>query len=232
MNSNILNEEFYLLLSHEFRGTLLPMIGYSDILSENLQETEYGNILSAMKANIIKVVEVLDQIEYLAGIENRAGIMDLKPIVFNGLLDELVKDLMPGLERKGLYIRIHPGGTIYIDTDYILLKIIVRNVLESTIKCTDKGGITIDYRTAVNHDRLYLKIKITDTGMGISDLNREEIFNSIKNGNEKTNNDNRKSGLKLSLTKKLIEKLGGEMSIESELGKGSVCLIELPLGRE
>ena len=229
MDNKLFDDEFILKMSHEFRTLILPILGYTDLLVEKVNDANIENILRTMQSNISKVINILDQIEYVVGIESRKNSINIKSLIFNGLLDELVKDLMPGLEKKGLYIRIHPGGTIYIDSDYNLLKIIMRNVLESTVQYTDKGGITIDYRTISHHKRLYLKIKITDTGMGISDLNMDEIFKSIKSGNDKTNSDNRKSGLKLSLTKKLIEKLGGEMRIESELGKGSGCLIQLPL---
>lgn len=231
MDSKILTDEFYAELSNEFRTTLVPMLGYSDLLSENFVENETGKLITAMKANILRVIEVLDQIDYVAGIECSRKIINTRTIVFNELINELVDEFKPGLEKKDLYIRIHHGGTIYIDTDYNLLRIVLQNVLESTVKYTDKGGITIEYRTISHSNRLYLKIKITDTGMGISDMNMDKMFESIRKENKEVNKDYKKSGLKLTITKKIIEKLDGELIIESQLGKGSVCLIELPLGR-
>jgi signal transduction histidine kinase len=222
-------------MSHELRTPLNSIIGFSEVLSSNEKlsdrERRYAaNIQSSGKMLLGLINDILD----LAKIES--GRMDLHLEEFSVLdvVEGLVTMARPIAEKKSIEIEvaIEPGVPVVFQ-DPGKIQQILYNLLSNAIKFTPEGGRVIVSADATDKE---LVIAVEDTGVGIAPGDRERIFEKFRQGSsglvgaETTLTRHYSgSGLGLSIVRELCRMLGGEVALESELGKGSTFTIRLPL---
>jgi len=141
---------------------------------------------------------------------------------FRELIAGLVQDMSTSFQNRGLYIRLMNKEDIAVKMDVGKLEMVLRNILSNAAKFTETGGVTITYEKG---DRNMLHIEIADTGRGIPDRELPLIFNRFYKAGNSTSDG---VGLGLAIAKELISVMGGELTVQSELGKGSRFKIELP----
>jgi len=212
---------FLASMSHELRTPLTSIIGFSEFLSldqsKNLNDTQKQYIST-----------IYDQSHYLLNLIN--GILDLSKIEagkfeisinhfsFNKVLFNVTKSLNPKLSAKNLKLEYEIDLDINLSSDEDRLKQILFNLIGNAIKFTNDGG-RILIRTKLINEKL--NIHIIDNGIGISRDNVQHLFTPFQQVDQLKSIKTQGTGLGLYLTKKLVNLLGGTISVDSEEGKGS-----------
>lgn len=233
---NNLKNEFLATMSHELRTPLNSILGFSDVLLSNpvnlndKQRRYVGHIQSSGRTLLNLINDVLD----LAKIES--GKMEVHPSEFSiaDLVERCVGAMLPLAEKKNLDL----GWDVDLDLpvmeqDNGKLQQILGNLLSNAIKFTPEGG-RVRVRAEVR-DNHHFALTVTDTGIGIPLEDQERIFEKFRQGatvsgqRETLTREFEGTGLGLSITKELTKLLGGEIHLQSEFGKGSVFVVELPI---
>ena len=236
---NRLKGDFLATMSHELRTPLNSIIGFSDVLGsiESLdpkQKRYVENIRSSGRMLLEMINDILD----LAKIE--AGKMEVRPTVFN--LDAVVSaqcDMVrPLAERKRIDLAHEAGpGLEGVEQDQAKVQQILANLLSNAVKFTPQGGrVDVFSRLEVVEGEPVSEflMEIVDTGVGIAEDERQMIFEKFRQGHVFQRDDAMSreftgTGLGLSIVRELCRLLGGDVSVESQLGRGSRFTVRLPL---
>lgn len=218
-------------ISHELRTPLGAVMGYAELLQNNLfgvlneeQKDAADNIVDS--ANYLKTIigELLDQ----AQIESRSVHLRNLPFSPTELLEHVVSTMSVLAQKKGLAL-LHSMAPELPETllgDSKRLQQILINLAGNAIKFTDEGSIRIEL---LRPDSNFWAIRVSDTGAGIPQEAHEYIFEPFRQVDNAITHYNRGTGLGLSITKQLVELMGGHISLESEVGRGSTFTITLPV---
>jgi len=226
-----LKSEFLNQVSHELRTPLAVIIGYIECITDGLYgeiESKHHEILQVVAKQSTHLKNMIDQILIYSRLE--AG---KQPIRIEELqLTKIINDLRDTFEflcrQKGLDLHWEMAkDPLPIRSDATRLKEVVSNLLQNAVKYTDRGSITV--RAARDSSADVATVDVQDTGMGISEQHLANIFEPFMQVH-KTSTENSRGGigLGLSIVKKHLEQIGGTITVQSELGKGSTFRIVIP----
>jgi TMAO reductase system sensor TorS len=223
-SANLAKSQFLASMSHEIRTPMNGVLGMADILMGSQltgKQREYvKTITSSGKALLDIINEILD----LSKIE--AGRLELEPVDFDpkNLVEDAVQLLMEPARRKGVALshEISNGIPSTVRGDSLRLRQILVNLIGNAIKFTEKGNVSVRVSTSRSRRNLVtFGFAVNDTGIGISPENQRRIFDSFSQAEGGTARKYGGTGLGLAICKRLVEKMGGEIGVESTLGKGS-----------
>ncbi|SFM20264.1 response regulator [Methanolobus profundi] len=225
-----IKSEFLANMSHELRTPLNSVIGFSDILLEGTfgslndkQKRYVGNISKSGKHLLTLINDILD----LSKVEAGKMTLNIEEFDVGGSLDDIRSIVSPLALKKdiGLVVELVPE-TILLKADKGKFKQIIYNLLSNAIKFTDAGGtVGISVTEQDNH----ILVNVTDTGIGITEEDQQKLFKAFTQIDSSTCRVYEGTGLGLALVKSFIELHGGRIWVESECGRGSSFLFELPL---
>ena len=222
--ANNAKSEFLANMSHEIRTPLNTITGYTYLLeSTDLQpkQKEYADTINLAAKNLLGIInEILD----FSKIEARRITLELVDLDLFGVLDDLCGMVGFEAQRKGLKLnlKIEPEVPRYIKGDPVRLKQVILNLLANSVKFTHAGSIDILVELLEkNQDRVGLRFSVRDTGIGISAEQKERLFEAFTQGDASTSRKYGGTGLGLAICKRMVELMGGNISVESEIGKGS-----------
>ncbi|MDP2088608.1 MAG: PAS domain S-box protein [Flavobacteriaceae bacterium] len=223
-----LKSAFLANMSHEIRTPMNGIIGFAEMLqSQDLNEEKrsfYANIIMNSSRQLLSIInDVLD----MSTIE--AGLAEIKkaPVSINEMLAELHEFFLQKTDEKGIKLTCEltlMDELSVINTDRTKVQQILTNFISNAIKFTKKGGVAFGY--TLKND--FLEFYVTDTGIGIDKKLHHEIFERFRQVNMEYTRETIGNGLGLSISKKLVELLGGEIWLESEPKKGSTFYFTLP----
>ncbi len=220
-NANLVKSEFLRSMSHEIRTPMNQIIGCASVIEmeDNLSE-ESKDVLNGLVNSTNSLLDVCNGIINVSQIES--GNVDILISGYNPkeVIEDIINLNKKRLTNKDVEIVSNYSelpDVVYGDKDKV--KQIVSNLLSNAIKYTDKGKIEVSVSSSVKKDKCDIEIVVKDTGKGISEENIDLIFNKF--GKLEKNSDTLGLGLGLFITKNLVNILGGNISITSELGKGS-----------
>lgn len=220
-NANLVKSEFLRSMSHEIRTPMNQIIGCASVIEmeDNLSE-ESKDVLNGLVNSTNSLLDVCNGIINVSQIES--GNVDILISGYNPkeVIEDIINLNKKRLTNKDVEIVSNYSelpDVVYGDKDKV--KQIVSNLLSNAIKYTDKGKIEISVSGSVKKDKCDIEIVVKDTGKGISEDNIDLIFNKF--GKLEKNSDTLGLGLGLFITKNLVNILGGNISVTSELGKGS-----------
>ncbi len=231
---NRLKSDFMATMSHELRTPLNSIIGFSDVLGsikslDDKQRRYVQNIQKSGKMLLDMINDILD----LAKIES--GKMDVRPTEFpiDRVIGAQCDMARPLTERKNIDLEIDvPTGLDELQQDQGKVQQILNNLLSNAIKFTPDGGrIVVAARRDPSGD---LRLSVADTGVGIAEEDQSQIFEKFRQGNtvmpagDAMTREYSGTGLGLSIVKELCKLFGGDISLQSELGKGSLFTVSLP----
>ena len=257
LRANRMKSEFLANVSHELRTPLNAIVGFVDLLRDGV----YGDLSARQAPPVERIAasathlrhlvdQVLDIAKIAAGrLEVHAETIVLRPFVLN-----VVSELEPLINERGLNLSIAVGASLpRVRTDPTHLRQILVNLIGNAIKYTPAGGIAVRARFAgqpivagVRHPspedptlanrspdrrKTWIALQVIDTGIGISPVDQERIFDEFEQVNAGPRGDSmeRGTGLGLAISRRLARLLGGEISVESQPGKGSTFTIWLPV---
>ena len=221
-NESLAKSSFLANMSHEIRTPLTAIIGYSENLQDaeiSISERRYA--IDSINRNGRHLLDVVNDILDISKIE--AGKISVEILASN--LAEFINDIssMVGqkVREKGLIFDV---GYIFplpqsIQTDITRLKQVVINLCSNAVKFTHKGSIKFSARCDWGQQRMYFTV--ADTGIGMSEEQQSDVFGEFSQADLSTTRKYGGTGLGLAITKQLVALLGGEVSLESEEGKGS-----------
>ena len=235
--ANKAKSEFMANMSHEIRTPLNAIVGFSTILQDKLEEnkvsTEYlNNIIQSSNVLLNLINDILD----ISKIEAGRLVVNSVPVNLNTLMKEIQSIFLMKATEKGINLSFsisqNISKSILIDEKY--LRQILFNLIGNAVKFTHKGSVEINITTKEEDtSKLDLYFTVTDSGIGIpkEELNRIfEPFTQVANQNYTLYGG---TGLGLTITQRLVEILGGNISVESEYEKGTtfcVSLFDIPVG--
>ena len=231
-NANKIKSDFLANMSHEIRTPINGIKGFISLISQsNLNHTQkkYADIVLKSTIDLTDIInEILDFSKMESG--------KLQIIEDDFDLYEVIEQTRDTLFITVLEKNIDLNLIIYSDTprrlcgDKLRLKQILLNLVGNAIKFTDQGEVVI--RVSVEdqtNTEATILITVEDTGIGISDENQEPLFNAFSQVETAANRRFSGTGLGLAISKNLINLMGGNVSLESEIGKGSKFSVQLPL---
>lgn len=219
--------EFIATVSHELRTPLNAIIGFSSVLLKSRSNDRDKRFLEKIHRNGRHLLGLINNILELARTETGK----IQPIYHLidpvSLLREVVEMLLPQAEAKQLYLQLYLGTPpAEISSDGNKLEQVLVNLIGNAIKFTPHGGVSIFLDTTLDHQ---LQIDIQDTGIGINGDEIHWIFEPFRQVDSGTDRRYEGTGLGLTIARNLVKLLNGEVSVESQLGKGSVFRVRLPL---
>lgn len=220
-----LKSNFLANMSHELRTPMNGILGLSVILKElSGKNTEEYELSETINESAERLMNSINQLLEFSELENTD--YNLKHAKFNlmDLIYELMSTFKKKADKKEIILNLITSKPIIIvNLDKYALKKILVNIIDNAIKFTgEKGKVDI----ILYKDEDFLIIKISDTGIGIAENQKEFIFDSFRQGSEGLVRKYEGSGLGLSITKRLVEAMKGKIEVESKEGEGSTFIIK------
>jgi signal transduction histidine kinase len=225
-----LKSAFLASMSHELRTPLNSIIGFTGILMKGIAgplNEEQMKQLGMAKSSAQHLLELINDVLDISKIEAGELVVSLRKFEFNNMLNNIISIIQPTVEKKNLKLQlIIPENGAEIISDERRVGQIFLNLLNNAVKFSDKGIIKIKCETI---DKSIIT-KIIDTGIGIKIEDINKLFKPFSQIDTGLTRNHEGTGLGLSICKKLTEKLGGTISVASELGVGSTFTVILPSG--
>lgn len=229
--ANRVKSYFLATVSHELRTPLNAVIGFSELLQESvIDEDTQKDYLRSINFAGTALLNLINDVLDISNIEANQILITPAKIDLADLLDQVAKIFTLKARQKNLTITVEASEVkhlVYVDSQR--MRQIILNLIGNAIKFTNEGGITIKASfEPKTKERGTLFISVSDTGIGISPENQEKIFepfvhDSVIRGKHIYEG----SGLGLTISRRLLEKMGGSIQLESELGKGCTFKIEM-----
>lgn len=200
------------------------------MLIEELKDAEQIESAKFIHESGKRLRKTLNDVISLTEIEKKKMEASFEKINLTKFVENISLDYKLQAENKGLtFTLINEQKEILLNTDERLLKEIIDNIVDNSVKFTKHGNIKILTSLQIENKNSNALISISDTGIGISPKNIENIFSPFRQESEGLNRSYEGLGLGLTVAKQLAERLKGELSIKSELGRGTTLTILLPL---
>jgi len=211
-------------MSHEIRTPMNSVIGFAELLRLSVSDSKLLNYINSIINSGKILIALIDDILDLSRIESGILKLNYDFIDINVFVNYIINSFEAEANEKGLYLRVSniEVNNILIYTDSTRLKQILHNLISNAIKFTEKGGITVNFSgKEINNELMNLKISVTDTGIGITEEIKNKIFDKFFQNDGHATRKYSGTGLGLSITKNLTYLLKGEITLESEIAKGS-----------
>ena len=226
--------EFLASMSHEIRTPLNGILGMAQALASReigADEREMvGAILDCSKSLMTLLNDILD----LSKIE--AGKLDIAPIAddFRHKLKRTERFYRPKADEKGLFLRVIVDKSIpsVLEFDPVRFRQCVDNLVSNALKFTTTGGVVVAATCGESDTpgRMRLKVHVSDTGIGMSDEQASQLFENFHQADRSTTRIYGGTGLGLAITRKLARMMGGDVSVVSKPGKGSIFTLSFEVG--
>ena len=213
--------EFLANMSHEIRTPMTSIIGMAELLSESDLTDKEKDYVERLKGSGDALLCIINDILDLSKIES--GRIDLEEIDFNVAeeIEKIISIYGVRAHDKGISLTKTISGDVQVNLrgDPVRLRQVLVNLIGNAIKFTDEGEISVSVEGTPDDDVTIFTV--TDSGTGISEDKLEAIFDEFSQADSSTTRIYGGTGLGLTISRKLVELMGGEISVESEVGKGS-----------
>lgn len=223
---------FLASMSHEMRTPLNGMLGFLNLMRRELPGELIEKYLDPIRRSADKLLVLIDDVLDRSQVE--AGEFNLTevPVELKRCLEEAALSLRPAVEQKGLQlvVDLDEGLPEMVECDPTRLHQVISNLVNNSAKFTREGKVQLSACwEAVDRESPVLRLVVEDTGIGIPKDSIDTVFEPFRQLDTGVDRAYEGSGLGLNITKSIVEKMGGEISIESETGKFTKITVELPL---
>jgi signal transduction histidine kinase len=225
-------DKFFSIIAHDLRNPFFGITGLAEILtdpSEKVTPEERDEMLGQIKDLSSNTYRMLENL--LDWSRSQTGRIEFNPADTSlfGITTETLKQLANSAEMKGIALTNEIKEDIFVYCDANMISTVLRNLISNAIKFTKSGG-TITVSAVKNHD--FCEVSVADTGIGMKEDTMHDIFRIDKATHTTGTAGEKGSGLGVLLCKEFVEKNGGKIWVESQLGKGSSFRFTLPLSNK
>lgn len=226
---NATKDKFFSIIAHDLKNPFSVILGYSEMLYEDFaqipekEKIKYVSLIGDTAQHSYNLLEDL-----LNWARSQTGILEVnkEKIDINFIAKDTINFSAAAAESKKIILNSVVPENLIVDTDRFMLSTILRNLVNNAIKFTDnEGGVTIK----ALHENNQILFSITDTGIGLKPEDIEKLFRIDVNINTIGSPKNKGTGLGLILCREFVEKLGGKIWAEGEIGKGSCFKFTIPI---
>lgn len=226
-------EEFLSMMSHELRTPLSVILSMVDMLSDEMNgdgtsdEYQYLGLIKNSGKNLARLA---DDILNFAKLETGHFSVNNEIVLLEEILVKSFMMIMPDAEKKGVQLTRGDKTEVSVMADRDRLQQVIMNLLKNAVKFTECGG-SIDLYTEMNHQ--FINICVKDTGIGIPSDKVDQIFQPfIQMSSNPPDSNEGGFGLGLPISKKLAQMMGGDLTVSSKPGVGSVFTLQIPLANK
>ncbi|NEQ52093.1 MAG: HAMP domain-containing protein [Leptolyngbya sp. SIO3F4] len=219
-------------MSHELRTPLNSIIGYSEMLEEDIQiigENDLIPDIHKIQGSGKHLLNLIDSVLALSKIEAGRMELNLQSVDISSLLEEVLAAIRPTAEKKGNFIVLNNLSTVnVVETDSDKLSQCLLNLLNNANKFTEQGQITLIVQTPQYQNESYLELTVEDTGIGIAPDQLERVFEAFTQADVSSTRRYDGTGLGLTITREFVYMLGGIITAQNNSDQGATFTIRLP----
>jgi signal transduction histidine kinase len=219
---------FLAVMSHELRTPLNAILGYADLILVGIPARvpdETRHQVERIRYSAAHLLELVDDLLSFARVEAGRDRVQVETVQLEAVVREAVAMIQPLAAGKGLKLGLSLPDSVTMSTDRAKLIRILHNLLSNAAKFTAQGSVKVDVRTDGDH----VIAKVIDTGIGIAPANQERIFDPFWQVEQSPTRQHGGTGIGLGVARQLARMLGGDLTVESEVGKGSTFTLRLPV---
>ena len=231
--ANRAKSSFLANVSHEIRTPMNSIIGFTELLLKQEKEISKLSYIKAIDSSGKNLLALINDILDLS--KAHAGKLKLapEPVSLRDILGEIENAFLLQAKQKNIFFETKVDESLpeYLNLDGVRIRQVLLNVTGNAIKFTKKGFVNVHIGVSRTDGKLNaydLEIVVADSGEGISKKDQTVIFSAFSQSEDIFNKNYGGTGLGLSITKQIVELMNGKLTLESELGKGSVFTIFLP----
>lgn len=230
--ANSAKSRFVATVSHELRTPMNGVVGFAGLLSRTRLSEEQRGFVQLIDSSAQSLVTLIDDLLDFSKIE--AGCIELEKADFSLrlLLDEVSRSFEPVAGVKGLSLRRHVASGVpeFVRGDSLRIRQILFNLLGNSLKFTSHGTVTLDVQAESGAEGVAIvTFRVIDTGTGLSAEEMSRVFEPFSQANASIHRQYGGTGLGLTISKRLVELMGGELTMTSEQSAGTTVFFTLPL---
>jgi signal transduction histidine kinase len=227
-----LQAEFLANVSHEIRTPMNGVMGTADLMLDTIDDPEIRQQVETIRESAMGQLELLNQILDQSKIDSGVLLLEMTPFSLSRLAEQVEKTFLPTVRRKGLWLRLRIGPEVpaLVLGDGLRIRQVLTNLVSNGVKFTSEGGVEIAVDAVVDSGAAKVSFTVTDTGIGIPRHLLGTVFEKFRQVDASTTRRYGGTGLGLSISRQLVRLMGGDLTVESETGKGSIFRFVVPLG--
>lgn len=224
---------FLARMSHEIRTPLNGIIGTIQLMEQAQDQAEYDNLIDTLhQSSDALLAQINDVLDY-SRLESGQHQIDITRFDLVELVTHSIAVFMAQAQTKNLALSFQHAqpNSLWVRGDDAKIRQILLNLIGNAIKFTDSGGVLVQLKVEDQGDDLWVQLSVCDSGIGIAPDQRERLFQPFNQASGLEQRHAGGTGLGLAISRQLAELMGGQLALESQLGRGSDFTLSLPLQR-
>ncbi|MBS3733732.1 MAG: PAS domain S-box protein [Phycisphaerae bacterium] len=220
-------------MSHEIRTPMTAILGYAELLGDlDAGQTDWAECVSMIRSNGQFLLELINDILDLSKIESGRMTLDIRAVAVSEMLTQLTRTLSSRAAEQGDTLDVTYATPVpeTIQTDGVRLRQVLMNLLSNAIKFTENGHVrvAVSYEPQWRDGQAAVRFDVEDDGIGIRPERLEKLFEPFEQADASTTRRYGGSGLGLPVSRRMVELMGGGVTADSTIGKGSVFTVTIP----